>query len=181
LKDILQDNTNSKYLVSKDSVQYLQENQKFNKFKPLNSESEFVGCITARSNKISADNNFIEVDEKYYLSDNLIHDILKEGGGKIIPFQSVNAVNKRNKSGKRMYIRFPTFTNISSCINTIDFHGIKIRKKLEASYVYKEKTVNIEGVFSIVLTDFNIKLPSLMLVKMDDFADLSYKLVFEKK
>ena len=125
LKDILQDNTNSKYLVSKDSVQYLQENQKFNKFKPLNSESEFVGCITARSNKISADNNFIEVDEKYYLSDNLIHDILKEGGGKIIPFQSVNAVNKRNKSGKRMYIRFPTFTNISSCINTIDFHGIK--------------------------------------------------------
>ncbi|MDA9106976.1 YceI family protein [Flavobacteriaceae bacterium] len=71
--------------------------------------------------------------------------------------------------------------NIISFDGELDFHGIKIRKKLEASYFNKEKTVNIEGVFSIVLTDFNIKLPSLMLVKMDDFADLSYKLVFEKK
>ncbi len=71
--------------------------------------------------------------------------------------------------------------NIITFDGELDFHGIKIKKKLKASYINKEKTVNIEGVFSVVLTDFNIKLPSLMLVKMDDFADLSYKLVFEKK
>ena len=72
LKDILQDNPNSKYRLSSVAYKYLKENQKFNKFKPLNSESDFVGCITARCNKVSANNNFIEVDKKYYLSDKII-------------------------------------------------------------------------------------------------------------
>lgn len=62
----------------------------------------------------------------------------------------------------------------------LEFHGIKVNKKLEASYIITEKTINIEGSFPVVLTDFNIKLPSLMLVKMNDLADISYKLVFEK-
>lgn len=62
----------------------------------------------------------------------------------------------------------------------LDFHGIKIKKKLEALYTITEKTMTIQGSFAVVLTDFNIKLPSLMLVKMDDVADVSYELVFEK-
>tara|TARA_B100000780_G_scaffold86238_1_gene59267 strand:- start:327 stop:878 length:552 start_codon:yes stop_codon:yes gene_type:complete len=70
--------------------------------------------------------------------------------------------------------------NTISFDGELDFHGIKIKKKLEASYIITEKTITIEGGFSIVLTDFNIKLPSLMLVKMDDLADISYKLIFDK-
>ncbi|MAV05058.1 MAG: hypothetical protein CMC31_05330 [Flavobacteriaceae bacterium] len=60
----------------------------------------------------------------------------------------------------------------------LDFHGIKINKKVESSFVKDGESIIIEGVFSVVLTDFEIKLPSLMLKKMEDFADISYKLVF---
>jgi len=77
LKDILQDNPNSKYILSNIAYNYLQENQKFNKFKPLNSESEFVDCLTARCNKISTNNNFIEIDKKYYLSNKAIKSIIE--------------------------------------------------------------------------------------------------------
>ena len=60
----------------------------------------------------------------------------------------------------------------------LDFHGININKKVESSFVKDGESIIIEGVFSVVLTDFEIKLPSLMLKKMEDFADISYKLVF---
>ena len=44
----------------------------------------------------------------------------------------------------------------------------------------KNDTLTIEGKFSIILTDFDIKLPSLMLVKMDDLAKINFKLIFKK-
>ena len=85
LKDILQDNPNSKYIVSKIGVDLLINTQKFNKFKTLNNDSEFVDCITARCNKVSNDNNFIEVDEKYYLSEK-----------KILSFSNYKEIHKEN-------------------------------------------------------------------------------------
>tara|TARA_B110000902_G_scaffold261871_1_gene337572 strand:+ start:1167 stop:2627 length:1461 start_codon:yes stop_codon:yes gene_type:complete len=113
LKDILQDNPNSKYLVSKDSVQYLQENQKFNKFEPLNSESEFVGCITARSNKISADNNFIEVDEKYYLSDKMTEKFTLNG-------KESGIIGDLNKGGQKGVV-FSKDSKTMSCLTATDY------------------------------------------------------------
>lgn len=62
----------------------------------------------------------------------------------------------------------------------LDFHGKKIQKSFEGTYVNTNDKLIIEGEFSIVLTDFDIKLPSLMLVKMDDFADIEFKLIFQK-
>lgn len=62
----------------------------------------------------------------------------------------------------------------------LDFHGKKIQKSFEGTYVNTNDKLTIEGEFSVVLTDFDIKLPSLMLVKMDDFADIEFKLIFEK-
>ena len=58
---------------------------------------------------------------------------------------------------------------------------IKEKDVISATVVgsYSEN-ISIEGSFSIVLTDFDIKLPSLMLVKMEDFADIKFKLIFEK-
>lgn len=70
--------------------------------------------------------------------------------------------------------------NTISFDGELEFHGIKVNKRLDASYFEEVKTINIEGNFSIVLTDFDIKLPSLMLKKIDDFAKISYKLIFEK-
>lgn len=77
LKDILQDNPNSKYHITEKGVELLLNNQKFNKFKTLNKYSELVDCITARCNKVSNDNNYIEVKEKYYLSENAIKSIIE--------------------------------------------------------------------------------------------------------
>jgi polyisoprenoid-binding protein YceI len=62
----------------------------------------------------------------------------------------------------------------------LDFHGKKINKIVNASYIKVIDNLTIEGDFSIVLTDFEIKLPSLMLVKMDDLAKINFKLIFKK-
>jgi len=62
----------------------------------------------------------------------------------------------------------------------LDFHGKKINKIVNASYIKGIDNLTIEGDFSIVLTDFEIKLPSLMLVKMDDLAKINFKLIFKK-
>jgi len=66
-----------KYYLSDKGIENLNKNQEFNKFKPLNIDSEFSACITARCNKVSNDNNFIEVDDKYYLSEKLIESFSK--------------------------------------------------------------------------------------------------------
>lgn len=75
LGDMLQDNLNSKYFLTDKGIENLNKNQEFNKFNPLTKESELSACITARCNKVSNDNNFIEVEDKYYLSDKTINRI----------------------------------------------------------------------------------------------------------
>lgn len=62
----------------------------------------------------------------------------------------------------------------------LDFHGKKVDKIVNAYVNKKNDTLTIEGKFSIILTDFDIKLPSLMLVKMDDLAKINFKLIFKK-
>lgn len=69
LGDILQDNPNSKYFLTDKGIQNLQNNQEFNKFSLLNTDSELAACLTIRCNNISNNNNFVEVKDKYYLSD----------------------------------------------------------------------------------------------------------------
>tara|TARA_Y100001973_G_C5183664_1_gene326446 strand:+ start:742 stop:1698 length:957 start_codon:yes stop_codon:yes gene_type:complete len=64
LGDILQDNPKSKYYLSDKGIENLNKNQEFNKFNPLNKESELAACITARCNKVSNDNNFIKNKKK---------------------------------------------------------------------------------------------------------------------
>ena len=59
LRDILQDNTNSKYYLSDKAIKGLMKREKFNKFSTLNENSMNASCITARADKISNDNNFV--------------------------------------------------------------------------------------------------------------------------
>ena len=75
LGDMLQDIPKSKYFLTDKGIENLNKNQEFNKFNPLNTDSEYAACVTARCNKVSNDNNFIEVDDKYYLSDKTINRI----------------------------------------------------------------------------------------------------------
>ena len=64
-----------KYYLSDKGIENLKKNQKYNKFNPLDYNSEIAACITARCSKVSNDNNFIEVDEKYYLSERAVKGI----------------------------------------------------------------------------------------------------------
>lgn len=77
LGDMLQDNPKSKYYLSDKAIEGLMNREKFNKFDPLTKESESAACVTARADKVSNDNNFIEVEDKYYLSDKLIQSFTK--------------------------------------------------------------------------------------------------------
>ena len=61
----------------------------------------------------------------------------------------------------------------------IDFHGVQIEKSVDADFKIEKNEIEIDGSFSIVITDFDIKLPSLMLVKMDDVAKINFKLIFQ--
>jgi len=48
-----------KYYLSDKAIEGLMKRENFNKFNPLNEESESASCITARANKVSNDNNFV--------------------------------------------------------------------------------------------------------------------------
>ena len=61
LKDILQDNPDSKYNLTQKGVSVLNNYQKFNKFKLLDVDKDISSCITARCNGTSNANNFLEV------------------------------------------------------------------------------------------------------------------------
>ena len=88
IEDLLQDNVNSKYNVKKASYDFLQRHQRFNKFKILGEEKEIASCITAGCNKIQNSNNFIKVEEKYYLTNDQINKIKEynKRHNKKIPF-----------------------------------------------------------------------------------------------
>tara|TARA_R110000851_G_scaffold73375_3_gene161881 strand:+ start:123 stop:1262 length:1140 start_codon:yes stop_codon:yes gene_type:complete len=89
LKDILQDNPNSKYNLTKKGLNILTNYQKFNKFKILDTSNDIASCITARCNKISNDNNFLKVGEKG--SDDLIK-VIDTGNAQTIEFVNVKPV-----------------------------------------------------------------------------------------
>jgi DNA (cytosine-5)-methyltransferase 1 len=74
LKDILQDNPESKYLISEKWKNWIINHRKKRESKnefPLNLDG-ISSTITARYFKGGAEDGFISVDEKYYLSDKII-------------------------------------------------------------------------------------------------------------
>ena len=94
---------------------------------------------------------------------------------------ALRVLNALNYPQVKFYSDKITFTSGNiNFIGELDFHGKKIKKTVNAIFLNDSENISIEGSFSIVLTDFDIKLPSLMLVKMEDFADIKFKLIFEK-
>jgi len=75
LGDMLQDNTKSKYCLSENSIKRICNSRNKTKFK--NQDSEYSGCLVAGYNKIPSDGTYIEVKDKYYLSDKLIQSFTK--------------------------------------------------------------------------------------------------------
>ena len=60
---------------------------------------------------------------------------------------------------------------------SFDFHGIKIEKTLLADLKRKSSTWEISGNFQLTPTDFKIKLPSFLSIKMKNILDIEYSMV----
>jgi len=63
---------------------------------------------------------------------------------------------------------------------SFDFHGIKINKELKADLKSKETTLELNGNFNIKPSDFKIKLPSFLSIKIDDLLKINYTIVLNK-
>ena len=62
----------------------------------------------------------------------------------------------------------------------MNFHGIGIKKIIEADINFKNNKLILSGNFKMLLSDFKVTRPSFMMKKMDDLIILSYKLHFTK-
>ena len=62
----------------------------------------------------------------------------------------------------------------------LNFHGIELRKKITAKANLKQNNLLLEGSFDLILSDFEVPLPSFMLRKMKDEIIIKYQLYFKK-
>ena len=160
--------------------------------------------LSAQENKwmLIEDESFIQYSAKHLLhkwsgiNNNIKGVFLQQNDSKIAVTANIadfdSGISNRDSNTLRVLnaLNYPQvkFYSADISINSdkitfngeLDFHGKKIQKSFEGTYVNTNDKLTIEGEFSVVLTDFDIKLPSLMLVKMDDFADIEFKLIFEK-
>ena len=160
--------------------------------------------LSAQENKwmLIEDESFIQYSAKHLLhkwsgtNKNIKGVFLQQNDSKIAVSANIadfdSGISNRDSNALRVLnaLNYPQVKFYSADINInsdkitfngeLDFHGKKIQKYFEGTYVNTNDKLSIVGEFSVVLTDFDIKLPSLMLVKMDDFADIEFKLIFEK-
>jgi len=86
-------------------------------------------------------------------------------------------------------LKYPEIRFFSQSINivedevnlkgTFNFHGIKIEKELLGNLNRKNEIWKITGNFKLVPTDFGIKLPSFLSVKMENLLDIDYSIVLK--
>ena len=150
--------------------------------------------LSAQENKwmLIEDESFIQYSAKHLLhkwsgiNNNIKGVFLQQNDSKIAVSANIadfdSGISNRDSNALRVLnaFNYPQVKFYSADINInsdnitfngeLDFHGKKIQKSFEGTYVNANDKLIIEGEFSVVLTDFDIKLPSLMLVKMDDFA-----------
>ena len=94
-----------KYYLSDKGIECLNKNQEFNKFNSLSTESEYAACITARCNKVSNDNNFIEVDD--------------------IKLKQIGNIAKKSSWDNPQSGRIYDVNGLSPCLNTMQGGGLE--------------------------------------------------------
>ena len=77
LKDMLQDNSESKYYLSDKTITYLKKNQDKRALPFADGSEDYANCIISGYYKNPTDGQYLEVDDKYYLSDKLIKSFKK--------------------------------------------------------------------------------------------------------
>ena len=108
----------------------------------------------------------------------------------VIDFDSGNSGRDSHSLEVLEALKFPNIKFYSDDIETkgnaitfngdIEFHGQKKSIKVLGTVDDNENLINITGKFQIIPTEFSIKLPSFMLIEIEDYINISFDIQFDK-
>ena len=153
---------------------------------------------------LNSENSFITYEASHFLHDwsgtnqnvkGLLignHDFLKKIAIAMYvrDFDSKNSNRDNNALEILEVLQFPKIEFFSEEIEwkdnevkfggELNFHGIELRKNITAKVNLKQNNLMLEGSFDLMLSDFEVPLPSFMLRKMKDEIIIKYQLYFKK-
>ena len=139
--------------------------------------NHFLHKWSAENNNISG---LIKIDNKDVLNIGIV--------AKVADFKSGNSSLDSNSYRVLEALKFPNIifksTNISSLNGQsiikglIQFHGIEKNIDVNVKLTTIENTTQINGEFTINLSDFSVDRPSLLLQKIDNQITIVFELVF---
>ena len=109
---------------------------------------------------------------------------------KVVDFNSGNSGRDSHSLEVLEALKFPNIKFYSDDISTqgnaitfngdIEFHGQKKPITVLGTIDDNESLINVTGKFQIIPTEFSIKLPSFMLIEMEDYLNISFDVQFDK-
>ena len=109
---------------------------------------------------------------------------------KVVDFDSGNSGRDSHSLEVLEALKFPNIKFYSDDISTqgnaitfngdIEFHGQKKPITVLGTIDDNESLINVTGKFQIIPTEFSIKLPSFILIEMEDYLNISFDIQFDK-
>ena len=152
---------------------------------------------------INNENSTINYDAKHVLhawegiNDNVSGVIIYDNeiskiaiAAKVVDFDSGNSGRDSHSLEILEALKFPNIKFYSDDIETegnaiifngeIEFHGQKKSIQVLGTVDDSKNLINITGKFQIIPTEFSIKLPSFMLIEIEDYINISFDIQFDK-
>ena len=158
------------------------------------TSQELKNIDTTKSSISYSGNHFLH---KWSAENNNLSGIIKTDNEKIVnigivakvaDFKSGNSSLDSNSYRVLEALKFPniifksiSIENLQEELNikgVIQFHGIDKNIDVNAELIKNESTTQINGKFTLSLSDFSVDRPSLLLRKVDDQIIIVFKLIF---
>ena len=158
------------------------------------TSQELKNIDTTKSSISYSGNHFLH---KWSAENNNLSGLIKTDNEKIVnigivakvaDFKSGNSSLDSNSYRVLEALKFPniifksiSIENLKETLNikgVIQFHGIDKDIDVNAELIKNENTTQINGKFTLSLSDFSVDRPSLLLRKVDDQIIIVFKLIF---
>jgi len=158
------------------------------------TSQELKNIDTTKSSISYSGNHFLH---KWSAENNNLSGLIKTDNEKIVnigivakvaDFKSGNSSLDSNSYRVLEALKFPniifksiSIENLKETLNikgVIQFHGIDKNIDVNAELIKNENTTQINGKFTLSLSDFSVDRPSLLLRKVDDQIIIVFKLIF---
>ena len=158
------------------------------------TSQELKNIDTTKSSISYSGNHFLH---KWSAENNNLSGLIKTDNEKIVnigivakvaDFKSGNSSLDSNSYRVLEALKFPniifksiSIENLQEELNikgVIQFHGIDKNINVNAELIKNESTTQINGKFTLSLSDFSVDRPSLLLRKVDDQIIIVFKLIF---